>query len=80
MAQNPIEITEGLTTHENVLDSMNLNFLDSELRISALEDAGPGTVGPEGPEGPAGPAGPAEGSDKMPQPCLNGFRHWRRPP
>jgi len=37
MSQNQIVITSGVTTHENVLDGMNSNFSDSEIRISSLE-------------------------------------------
>lgn len=37
MAQNQISITTGVSTHEDVLDGMNLNFADSETRLGSLE-------------------------------------------
>ena len=37
MAQNQIAITTGVSTHEDVLGGMNLNFADSETRLGSLE-------------------------------------------
>ena len=37
MAQNQIAITTGVSTHEDVLGGMNLNFADSETRLGTLE-------------------------------------------
>ena len=37
MAQTPIVIITGVSTHEDVIDGVNANFSDAETRISALE-------------------------------------------
>lgn len=39
MSQSQISITTGVTTHEDVLNSMNSNFSDAESRLSSLESA-----------------------------------------
>ena len=42
MSQTNIVITDGVTTHKNVLDVVNLNSQDAELRLSTLETDGVG--------------------------------------
>lgn len=37
MAQNPISITSGVTTHGDVVSGMNFNFNDAENRMYDLE-------------------------------------------
>ena len=42
MSQTNIVITDGVTTHKDVLDVVNLNSVDAENRISTLETDGVG--------------------------------------